>query len=50
MANEFVHGESNEALNLNDDEIQQFIESNDNKTTSKKTLKDIQKVEKFLSY
>jgi hypothetical protein len=27
MANEFVHGDSNEALNLNDDEIQQFIES-----------------------
>jgi hypothetical protein len=41
MANEFVHGDSNEALNLNDDEIQQFIESNDNKNTSKKTLNDI---------
>ena len=41
MANEFVHGDSNEALHLNDDEIQQFIESNDNKNTSKKTLNDI---------
>ena len=41
MTNEFVHGDSNEALNLNDDEIQQFIESNDNKHTSKKTLNDI---------
>jgi hypothetical protein len=29
-------GDSNEALNLNDDEIQQFIESNDNKNTSRK--------------
>jgi hypothetical protein len=36
MANEFVYGDSNEALNLNDDEIQQFIESNDNKNTSRK--------------
>ena len=26
MENESVHGDSNEALNLNDDEIQQFIE------------------------
>jgi hypothetical protein len=41
MANEFVHGDSNEAFNLNDDEIQQFIESNDNKNTSKKTINDI---------
>ena len=48
MANEFVHGVSNEALSLNDDEIQQFIESNDTKNTSKKTLNDIQKVENFL--
>jgi hypothetical protein len=48
LANEFVHGDSNEALSLNDDEIQQFIESNDNKNTSKKTLNDIQKVENFL--
>ena len=48
MATEFVHGDCNEALNLNDDEIQQFIESNDNKNTSKKTLNDIQKVENFL--
>jgi uncharacterized protein YneR len=31
-----VYGDSNEALNLNDDEIQQFIESNDNKNTSRK--------------
>ena len=43
MANEFVHGDSNEALNLNDDEIQQVIESNDNKDTSKKSLNDIKK-------
>jgi hypothetical protein len=48
MANEFVHGDSNEDLNLNDDEIQQFIESNDNKNTPKKTLNDINKVGKFL--
>jgi hypothetical protein len=48
MANEFVHVDSNEALNLNDDEIQQFIESNDNRNTSKKTLNDIKKVENFL--
>jgi len=41
MANELVHGDSNEALNRHDDEIQQFIESNDNKNTSKKTLNDI---------
>jgi hypothetical protein len=43
MANEFVHGDCNEALTLNDDEIKQFIESNDNKNTSKKTLNDIKK-------
>ena len=43
MANEFVHGDFNEALSLNDDEIKQFIESNDNKNTSKKTLNDIKK-------
>ena len=43
MANVIVHGDCNEVLNLNDDEIQQFIESNDNKNTSKKTLNDIKK-------
>jgi hypothetical protein len=34
MANAIVNGDSNEVLNLNDDEIQLFIESNDNKNTS----------------
>jgi hypothetical protein len=43
MATAFIHGDCNEALALNDDEIKQFIGSNDNKNTSKKTLNDIQK-------
>jgi hypothetical protein len=43
MANAIVHGDSNEVLNLNDDEIQLFIEFNDKKNTSKKTLNDIKK-------
>jgi hypothetical protein len=36
MANEFVYGDSNEALNLNDDDIQQFIESMITKTHQRK--------------
>ena len=43
MANAIVNGDSNEVLNLNDDEIQLFIEFNDKKNTSKKTLNDIKK-------
>ena len=39
MANAIVHGDSNEVLNLNDDEIQLFIEFNDKKKHIKENSK-----------